>query len=337
MDTLPSSATPLGLSQRHSMPPGWRWHSFTSSCGRTLRFGCVTPQNRTPDAIIVGLQGLSEFSEKYFEIAHDMLDRNYSFWMLDWKSQGGSQRLLKNPHMRHSEGFDKDVQDLHDFITNYILPAAVHTDAGRIPLVMLGHSMGGNIGLLYLLKHPDVFACAAFSSPMLGIKALAAMPRLLAWILTPSLGIIAGKRYVFGGTNWREGQRDNKICLVLSSDPVRSHIHESWFKTIPALQVGAVTFRWLYEAYKSCNILQRVENAAAIKTPCLFIMAAQEALVDNDATLQMAAHMPYARVIEIPQSHHEIFMEKDEIRHIFLSAFDNWLEGHTIRDKLKPF
>lgn len=333
---MDSAALPE-LEPRFLQPEGWRWHHFTNSKGQKLRFGAVSPKGRIPDAVVVCLPGLSEFAEKYFETARDMLARNLGFWVLDWQGQGRSDRHLRNPHKRHSSSFDNDVDDLHFFLTEYVLPACVHPDVGRIPRVMLAHSMGANIGLHYMTRHPDVFACAAMTAPMIGIGAIKNMSLPTALRLSGLLKEIANLSYVFGGGNWSPRDREIPALNVFSGDPVRNAVHNRWCKTDPALQVGNVTFGWLHEAIKSCAIIQNDIYVENIMTPCLIAVAGQEKLVDNDAIRKVVKRMPNSRLLELPEAKHEILMESDPIRNIFLSAFDALLKENNIKDKLKPF
>lgn len=83
------------LEDRFLPPAEWRWHIFKNAKGRTLRFGSVFPENKVPEAVVIGLQGLGEFNEKYFELAHDLVKRGIAFWMMDWQGQGKSERHLK--------------------------------------------------------------------------------------------------------------------------------------------------------------------------------------------------------------------------------------------------
>ncbi|AEP10194.1 alpha/beta fold hydrolase [Micavibrio aeruginosavorus] len=325
------------LNPRFLQPDGWRWHNFTNPQGRTLRFGTVSPRDKIPDAVVVCLPGLSEFGEKYFELAHDMLDRNLAFWVLDWQGQGKSHRHLNNKHRRYSTGFDDDVADLHFFLNEYVKHAAVQPDVGRIPLVMLAHSMGGNIGLRYLSHHQDMFACAAFSAPMLGIQALNIMPQRVHLLLTGLFNEIAGTQYVFGGKDWSPVERDDPKRNIFSSHPGRAAIHNAWSRFDPALQVGNVTFRWLYEAARSCALLQQKNILEDIHTPCFLACAQNEKLVDNRATHKAAARMPHAKVMDLQESLHEILMERDPIRNAFLNGFDELLQHNKIRTQRTPF
>lgn len=326
------------LQSRFLPPPGWRWHVFTNPQGRKVRFGTVAPESRVPDAVVIVAPGLSEFGEKYFELAHDLIKRNLSLWVMDWQGQGLSDRHLKNtPHKRHATSFADDVADFHYFIMEYVKHSAVHPDVGRIPLVLLGHSMGGNIGLRYLHEYPQTFACAAFSAPMLGIRDVRMVPAPLRPLVAGLLSEVMGSSYVFGGSDWREGARANPGHNIFSSDPLRDAVHNAWSLHDPRLQVGSPTFRWLYEAVKSCALLHKAAILKGIETPVLLTLAGQDVLVDNNAIRRAAKLLPHATLVELPAAHHEIMMEKDAVRDQFLQAFEALLAHCAVRGQVKPF
>jgi len=337
MNQKSSKTAPPDIEKRFLPPEGWRWHSFRNPQGRMLRFGTAAPQKTVPDAIVIGLPGLSEFTEKYFELAGILLAHNLSFWMMDWQGQGRSDRHLKNPHKRHATSFNQDIADLHFFIMEYIKHSAVHPDVGRIPLVLLGHSMGGNIGLHYLHRHPDMISCAAFTAPMIEIKALKALTLWLRLSLSGSFSALMGKAYIFSGKDWSPDTSTQKKVRPLSSDPVRSTIQNKWCTYDPALQVGNVTFTWLHEALLSCHRLQQKNVAAEITTPCLFGLAGNDDLVSNASARSFVKKMPHAEILELPNAHHEILMEQDDIRDNFLNHFYHFLDINNVREKRKPF
>lgn len=324
------------LEERFLEPEGWRWHSFERE-ERRIHFGCVFPEDGKPDAIVVCLPGLSEYCEKYFEVARDCLKRNLAFWVIDWMGQGYSDRYFDGSQKRHSYGFQHDVDDLHDFILGYIKHSSVRTDQGRIPLAMLGHSMGGNIGLHYLAQHPDVFECAAFTTPLLGVKALKDIP--YPDFTTKIANLLLGKRYVPGGGDWDEGIRANADCEEFSHDPIRRNVHNAWCITDPKLQIGSPTFAWLYHAHQSCLKLQDPATLSKIETPCLLGISGQDTLIDNDAILRAQKDLMHSETIEFAHSGHEVLMETDDIRGVFLDKFYTLIKETIIQrpETLKPF
>lgn len=325
----------ITLPERFLAPAGWRTHSFVNEeTGHKIHYGSVFPQpDQQPSAIIVCLGGLSEFAEKYFEVAHDMLDRGYAFWFIDWQYQGRSGRLAKFPQRRHSDGFDKDVSDLHKLVADYIKPSA-----GRIPLIMLGHSMGANIGFHFLAEHPKYFAAAAFTAPFFGIHNFKWPMRLLAGIVSYLLPLV-GEKYIFKGTDWAETMRKGDGSEIFSSDAVRDALHKHWSMTDAELQVGNVTFGWVVQALKSCRKLRDPDLLKKIVIPVLIGVAGKEAIVDNDAIFDIVKKLPNGRMIEINGANHEILMEQDAYRNAFLTAFDKMLEENKIAtlENLKPF
>lgn len=317
------TTVPSQLEARFHPPPGWQWRTFKNEKGRRLRYGYVLPEKENAVALVVGLQGLSEFSEKYFETARTLLDHNMGFCMMDWQGQGKSQRHLDNTPVRHSSGFDEDVADLHLLITNHIKSTALHPDAKTLPLVMLAHSMGANIGLRYLHRHPDSFIAAGLTAPLLAIKALPPLPKPLALALTYLLHAVLNKTHILGtgGPAWSPHKREINEEGALSSDPVRRTIHNIWCRHDPELQVGNVTYGWLHAANSSCALLQKKNVIEDITTPCLLALAGRESLVDNNVTRKIINHFPQAELLELPASYHEIIMETDEIRDVFFQHF----------------
>lgn len=326
------------LEERFTEPPGWRWHSFKIK-GRMVRFGTASPQGSVPDAIVVCLPGLGEFGEKYFETARDCLSKNLAFWVFDWMGQGRSERYMKNSQKRHSRGYDRDVDDLHTLIIDYIKHSAVHPDVGRIPLVMLAHSMGGNAGMHYLIKYPGIFECAAFSAPLFGLKALSGLPARMGLSVAGAVSFFADTAYVAGFGDWRAEIRSAPAINYYSSDETRAAVHNGWCLAEPALQVGGVTYGWIYETQKSCMALWKKGAMDSVQTHCLLALAGKETFVSNAAIRKAAATLPYARLIELPDSLHEILMERDAIRKVFLDGFFDLVKERVINrpETLKPF
>ena len=268
-----------------------------------------TAKIENPKGIIFCLPGLSEFGEKYIETATFFNQHGYDVVIIDWLYQGFSTRFADNPHKRHSNGYDSDVADIHQLITL--------EKNEKLPHYMFGHSMGGHIGLKFLSQYPDIFKAAAFSAPMLNIKA-AKYIFYLTSIAAPLLKLCHDK-YIPGGHNWKETVR-NKESDVFSNDPVRRHIHNQWCLSNPSLQVGSPTYTWLYESLKSIISLRKKQTLRGIKTPIVMACAGQEELVDNATIKRAVKILDNATLINLKESKHEILVETDKVRDPFLNA-----------------
>jgi lysophospholipase len=320
-------AAPLHLEERFLQPEGWKWETFRSQAhGFDVRFGYAYPKGAIPDAVVVCLPGLSEFSEKYFETARDLLARNLAFWVVDWPGQGLSSRHLGTKQKRHSAGFESEVDILHELYTNHISPLNRYPDSGKRPLVM-----GGNLGVRYLAQHPDTFRFAFFSSPFWGLKAVAGYPPALPTYAAQLVSTLAGQCYAPGMKEWDETHRaPEAVEDEFSSDPVRSAVHNAWYLATPDLQVGGVTWRWLYEALKSSRIIQSDGFAQNLKTPFYAALAGRDTLVDNSVTKALASQLSDVMLIEFPDAKHELLMETDDVRSAVLDNFYDGIERYAL-------
>lgn len=313
----------LDLEQRFQQPADWRWGSFTSVQGRKLRYGMATPQNAVPLAHIVILPGRTEFAEKYFETANDLLAKNFSVWIFEWAGQGLSERFLSTyPQRNHSGPFVNHVNDLSDFITQYVMPAA-----GAVPLFLLAQSMGAHIGLRFMCepKLQRVFSGAALCAPMLGMTAVRNIPPFLREPVSLFFSLLAAKSYAFGQADWSEAERLSTPARF-SSDMTRVNLHDLWMHHNEALRVGGVTFGWLHHALKSCAFLAHAQNLRHVNTPCLIAIAGKDKIVDNAAIRHAAGLLPHAQLLELPDAAHEILMESDEIRSVFTQRFFSFIK-----------
>lgn len=297
---------------------------LTLRTGARLRLASWRAASARSRGTVLLLTGRSEPVEKYEETAGDLLARGFAVHSLDWRGQGLSDRFLADRERCHVDDFAILVADLAEVVDRVVLPA----DGGR-PLVMLGHSMGGMLGLRFLAEHPGHVRRAAFTAPMVGIQAL----RRARWLLA-GLADLAVARGRAGDYALGQGDFDPDLRSFagnrLTSDPARFEVHRRAFQTNPELRVGGVTWGWLAAACRSTRLLLTPAYARRITVPVLIASAGREALVDNAAQKRLAQFLPDCTFTTYPDALHEILMERDEIRDGFLSDFDRFLERHGI-------
>ncbi len=279
---------------------------------------------REARATILLLPGFSEFIEKYFEVVDDLLARNLSVYVIDWRSQGLSSRPLKNRSKVHLESFEQYLADLHRFVEVVMRPQTVG------PILILAHSMGGHLALRYMHDHAQLIQGAVLSSPMIDIWFLPGM-KLVARV-SARLALLSGREegYILGGQDYgprRQRFNGNR----LTSDPERFAAAHEAIAANPDLAVGGPTYGWLAAALRSIRILNGPGFPEAIKTPVCLVGAGADRVVSTPANQRLTARMPNAEPGVIDGAQHEILMERDQYREQFFNRFDGFLDAHIPR------
>lgn len=134
-------------------------HAYFSGSGNIrLHYRCWDVP--TPRAVVIISHGLGEHGGRYEELAQDFARAGLSTYALDHRGHGRSDG--RRGHVRR---FTRYVHDLEKFRRRVF--GAVGSD---LPLILLGHSLGGLIMIRYLQEYPAVPARGVvISAPLLGM------------------------------------------------------------------------------------------------------------------------------------------------------------------------
>ena len=307
------------LPKRFEEPAGFIWGSFTDASGMRIRYGSLQPEGAPRGTIIIA-EGFRELIEKYFEVMRDMTGMGFSVWMMDWRGQGGSDRLLKdNPQKMHSDGYDKNIAALHQFMT-----CVVKNSPG--PVVLLAHSMGAHLGLRYMKEHAGIFDSAVLTSPMCNILNPAPVRFGAKLIICLARMFNCLEKYALFGHDWNESEErfsgNNK-----TSDPERFAVLADIYKSKPALKMGMPTYGWVMHTFDSIDVLNKPDYLKSINAPILMGIAGSDTIVDRGAEVTASGLLPQCTRMDIPEAKHEIWMERDDLRGPWLASVAAFLEA----------
>jgi alpha-beta hydrolase superfamily lysophospholipase len=293
-------------------PPGAEAAWFTGAGGARLRAALFTPRGRARGSIVLS-GGRTESIEKYYEVIGDFLDRGFVVLAHDWRGQGLSQRDLADRLKGHANGYKAFLDDFSALLDAY---------EARLPRpwIAVAHSMGGCLTLLALAHGEDRFAGALLSAPMLGLQT-GKIPAPLAKVLA-SLNVLVGrgKGYTLGDPG--KPFDDNFEANILTHDRVRYLRACGLVAAEPKLALGGPTWSWLDFALRATAYLDQPGHLSRITVPVVILSAELDKLIDNATHDAAARHLPQGKVITIPGAYHEILMETDPMRNLFLKAFD---------------
>lgn len=305
---------------RNPIPTGAVTGEVVARDGIRLRFARWTPSAGARAGTVCLFQGRTEFIEKYFETVMDLRRRGFAVAALDWRGQGGSQRLLKDARKGHVDDFADYEKDLAAFMTEIVLPDCPP------PYFAIAHSMGGTVILRAVRARDCWFERVVLSAPMVGLTgirvpqgALSAVTTLasylgLAEMSVPGAGLHAATQMPFEGN-------------FLTGDAGRFARNQDILRAAPELVIAGPTLGWLRAALAAMRLISSPDYPASVHVPVLMFAAGGDRVVSSRAIEHLAIQMKTGNQIVIRGSEHEILQERDSIRSQFWAAFDAFIPG----------
>lgn len=309
------------LPERFSAPAGWQWGYITPRANQTLRYGWCAPKGATRLCVI--FPGLSEYGEKYFEVAHDLVGRNFAVAVIDWRGQGLSWRHLGTPEKRHHDDFALDVEDGIALLSELAAIPAL----ASLPRMVLAHSMGGHIALRLLHDQTSAFRCAVTTAPMFGINLPFHMAGPARMTAEAACRMGWAERYIVGAGAWSMSVFTNNLNL-LSSDTDRRSVMKHWVQANPDLRMGGLTFGWIRAALASTRLTHDPTWLSAIETPVLAFISGREMIVSNTDIEKGMKALATGETVYVDGALHEVLMERDVFRARFWTGFDSFIAKH---------
>jgi lysophospholipase len=163
------------------------------------------------------------------------------------------------------------------------------------------------------------------TAPMIDIAGLR-FPRLVRALMEGLDMVGLGTAYVPGGSR-KATLECGFAANDLTSDPVRFERLARILEAAPQLGLGGPTVGWLNAAFRLMDEFADAEYPRRTLTPTLVLGAGQDRVVPLRAVERFATRLKVGRLIVIPDSKHEIMMERDYIRTQFWAAFDAFIPG----------
>ncbi|KAA0970861.1 alpha/beta hydrolase [Aureimonas fodinaquatilis] len=285
---------------------------------RRLRYAISRPVGQSRGTTII-FPGRNEYLEKYFETMADLNKRGFTALIFDWRGQGGSDRILRNPAKGHIGKLDEYFADFEMIFKNVALP-----DCPR-PYSILAHSLGGLVALRFMPRLVSRVERLVCSAPLIAIPGSPRRQGLLAFLVASlrysGLGRLPFRRLNRTGADW------NVATNPLTSDPHRFERNRQMSLQAPHLGVSMLTAGWLHASFRAMRKLRNSDVIATMHLPTLFVLAGADTVVDTAAAEKLAWRMRSGHSLTIPYARHELLQEKDEYREQLLAAYEGFVES----------
>ena len=236
--------------------------SIIAKDGAAIPAAIYNAEGKAVKGVVIVSYGFGEHTGKYLELAGRFGQAGYACILFDQRGHGTPPDNRKKWF-----GIIKSYQNFLDDIASV-------TDAARsllpgVPIILYGHSMGGNIVVNHLLRNSSGYTCAVLESPWLGLNngpppAVVSLVRFISRF-APDITIT------------------NKLTVSdLSSDPVSADGY-----TADRLYHNRISFRMFAGIADGCKYA--LSNASQLTIPVFLAYAANERIVSNKAIFQFAA------------------------------------------------
>lgn len=273
---------------------------FKSSDG-TDRFYRKMVQQTERFRVVVS-HGLGEHSGRYGHVIDTLGPMGASLWILDHQGHG------------RSHGKRGHVNDFNDYINDLkTLVELVRSDnIDQLPVLLLGHSMGGLIALLFAGQFPQHIEGLILSSPLLGLPK--PPPPVLRFIACRLSAI------------WPTFSLDNQLDpALISHDPDEVNAY-----TQDQRVHNRISARW----FTQCMAAILAANAAPekIRVPILMQVAGSDGLVSAPSAIAFFDTLTVAdkTLCHYESLYHEIFNETPENRKKVLEELRQWVAARYL-------
>ncbi len=270
--------------------------TFAGTGGVPIHWERSAPPAGPPRGVVLLAHGYAEHVGRYREFMAHLAGRGLAVAAIDHRGHGRSGG--PRGHCRDFGEFIADLRTLADLAEEW-WPG--------VPRLLFGHSMGGLLAFLYLLRHPDTVRAGALSGP--AFKVADSAPRILQSVALLLARVAPGVTF---RSNLDPGalSRDPAVGAAYLADPLVHRAASAGFvRAIRAAQAAAM------------------EGAPRLAVPLLILHGDADRLVLPAGSAEIAARLscPHQLVL-LPGFYHELLNEPPAERARVLEALDRWFD-----------
>ena len=258
--------------------------SFPGVGGVRIVYDAWSPET-APRAVVVLSHGFAEYARRYDHVALRFGQAGLATYALDHRGHGrsGGRRVRCKSMSEYAEDF-------------HALVGIAGREHPGLPIVVLGHSMGGAVVFSYGVDHPDDYRLMVLSGPAVSmaetVSPVLAVVGKLVGAIAPGLPVQRLDSSLVS--------RDPKVVAAYDNDPLVYH------GPVPAGIARALLL--------VSETMPR--RAAALSAPVLIVHGEKDGLVPADGSRRLATCVGAddVQLTIYPGLYHEVFNEPEQDR-----------------------
>jgi alpha-beta hydrolase superfamily lysophospholipase len=156
--------------------------TLTAADGTELFVRCWIPDKPAKSVVQIA-HGLAEHGARYGRLAAVLNEHGYAVYANDLRGHGKTAKTPEDlGYFAERDGWRKCLDDL------WFVHQRIAADHPRLPIILLGHSMGSTMARQFIMEHGDALAGAVLSGPSGQPTAMAALGRAITRLERLRLG-----------------------------------------------------------------------------------------------------------------------------------------------------
>ena len=286
---------------------------------KDIRFARWKAMSHPSKGTILLLHGRTEFIEKTFETVTNLRQAGFEVLTFDWRGQGGSSRLLKNPRAGYIDDYEDYVTDLETIFQSVALPDC------KGPYYIVAHSTGALISLFAAPKFGNKIRRMVLCSPFLGITGYPITQRTIKILSASLYSLGMGTVYLAGSDTPDESKGFSGN--IYTNDLRRFSRNRKLAEDFRELTIGGITAAWVYASIRCIEEVFDPDFHDKISIPTLLIAAGNDQIVPNSEVEVMGRYLRTGTTLTIDGARHEMFQEHDKFREQLLAAITAFIPG----------
>ncbi len=286
-----------------------------------VRYAPPTPEALRPSRSVLYVHGWSDYFFQT-ELAEFWHRHGAAFYALDLRKYGRSLRPHQTP------GYVDDLRTYDEEIEAAI--EQIRRDLGaRSRLLMMGHSTGGLVSVLWADRHPGEVDSLVLNSPWLELQGSA----VLRHVSTPAIHQLARFSPRAALPNIDPGYYARTLRAV---DGGEWEYDEQW-RPVPAFPVRAGWLRAIMDGHAQvargldiqAPILMAASSRSAISPRWSEAMRASDSVLDVELLARRAVQLgSLVTIARIPGGLHDLTLSREPVRSRFYAEVSRWLSAY---------